>query len=107
MRKTLDWEPYLEVARRDLPFAEKLARYALIARQRFDTDRFEEFCATHLAHLDEVAWEFFGTAAAKEAVRAKVAALFPAHEVEQFTEHFWGLVQFWRRTEAGRLGKPA
>lgn len=107
MRKNLDWEPYLEVARRDLPFAEKLARYALIARQRFDTDRFEEFCATHLGHLDEVAWEFFGTVSAKEAVRAKVAALFPAHEVERFTEHFWGLVQFWRRTEADRLGKPA
>ncbi len=105
MRKTLDWEPYLAVARRDVPFAEKLAGYAAIARERFDTERFEEFCATHLGHLDEVAWEFFGTAEAKDAVRRKVAALFPAHEVEQFTEHFWGLVQFWRRTEADRLGR--
>ncbi|QQR72439.1 MAG: hypothetical protein IPJ17_13065 [Holophagales bacterium] len=105
MRKTLDWEPYLAVARRDVPFAEKLAGYAAIARERFDTERFEEFCATHLAHLDEVAWEFFGTAEAKDAVRRKVAALFPTHEVEQFTEHFWGLVQFWRRTEADRLGR--
>lgn len=104
MRKTLDWEPYFAVAREELPYREKLARYAAIARERLEADRFEEFCARHLAHLDEVAWEFFGTEVAREAVRAKVAALYPAHEVERFTEHFWGLIQFWRRTEADRLG---
>lgn len=104
MRKTLDWEPYFAVAREELPYREKLARYAAIARERLEADRFEEFCARHLAHLDEVAWEFFGTGVAREAVRAKVAALYPAHEVERFTEHFWGLIQFWRRTEADRLG---
>lgn len=38
-----------------------------------------------------------------EAVRLKVEALFPRHEVEKFTEHFWGLIQFWRKTEADRL----
>lgn len=104
MRKTLDWEPYFAVAREELPYREKLARYAAIARERLEADRFEEFCARYLAHLDEVAWEFFGTEVAREAVRAKVAALYPAHEVERFTEHFWGLIQFWRRTEADRLG---
>jgi hypothetical protein len=44
-----------------------------------------------------VASEFFGTAVAKDAVRQKVAALFPAHEVEKFTELFWGRIQDWRR----------
>ena len=38
-------------------------------------------------------------------VPRKVAALFPEHEVERFTEHFWGLVQFWRKTEADRMNK--
>lgn len=103
MRKNLEWEPFCEIAATDAPFAEKLSRYARIAHQRFESDRFVEFCATHLAHIDEVTWEFFGTPAAKEAVRRKVEALFPAHEVEQFTEHFWGLIQFWRRTEAEYL----
>lgn len=107
MRKNLDWEPYFAIAREELPYREKLARYAAIARERLEADRFEEFCARHLAHLDEVAWEFFGTEVAKAAVRGKVAALYPAHEVERFTEHFWGLVQFWRRTEADRLGQGA
>jgi len=105
MAKTLDWEPYFAVARQELPFAEKLAAYAAIARQRFDAERFGEFCDRHLAHLDEVAWEFFATPAAKEAVRLKVAALFPEHEIERFTEHFWGLIQFWRRTESERMGR--
>jgi hypothetical protein len=105
MRRSLDWEPYIAVADRpDLSFGDKLAAYAAIAEERLESDRFEEFCATHLAHLDEVAWEFFGTDVAREAVRSKVAALFPEHEVEQFTDHFWGLIQFWRKTESDRIG---
>jgi hypothetical protein len=96
MRKTLDWEPFYEVAALDLPYAEKLDRYAAIADQRFETARFEEFCGTHLKHLDAEAYEFFATPEAKEAVRQKVAALFPAHEVEQFTELFWQRIQAWR-----------
>ena len=53
--------------------------------------------------LDEVAWEFFGSAAAKDAVHGKVKSLFPPQEVDQFTDHFWGLLQFWCSTEADRL----
>ena len=47
-----------------------------------------------------MAWEFFGTAAAREAVHEKVEALFPEHEVEEFTEHFWGAIQGWRHATA-------
>jgi hypothetical protein len=99
MRKNLDWEPYFEVARADLPFRDRLSAYATIARKRLDASRFEEFCARHLARLDEVAFEFFGTEAAKEAVRVKVAALYPKHEVEEFTERFWAAIQRWRKEE--------
>ena len=99
MRKTLDWDPFFEVAATDQPFRDKLSAYARIAHQRFESDRFVEFCARQLANIDEVVWEFFGTPVAKEAVSKKVAALFPPDEVEQFTEHFWGLVQYWRKTE--------
>lgn len=112
MRKNLDWDPFFEIAAQEASPKEKLAAYARLAHQRFESDRFVEFCATHLPHLDEVAWEFFGSTVAKDAVRQKVAALFPAHEVEQFTEHFWGLIQFWRKTEStyvhrGTGGAPA
>lgn len=104
MRRNLDWAPYYAVREQGLPYRERLKAYAAIARERLETERFGEFCAEHLAHLDEVTWEFFGSDRAKEAVRLKVEALFPAHEVEQFTEHFWGLLQFWRKTESDRLG---
>lgn len=96
MRKTLDWEPFYEIARTDRSYEEKLDAYAEVADQRFETARFEEFCHEHLAHLDEVAWEFFATPEAKDAVRLKVMALFPPHEVEQFTELFWKRIQQWR-----------
>lgn len=105
MPVNLDWTPFFEVAKKDLPYRERLREYAAIARKRLEADRFTEFCHTHLSHLNEVAWEFFGTPQAKGYVMAKVQALFPEHEVERFTEHFWGLVQFWRKTEADRMNR--
>lgn len=100
MRWNLDWGPYFEVAREDVPFEEKLTRYAAIARKRLDAGRFEEFCARHLPHLDEVADDFFATAACRDAVRGKVAQLFPPHEVDAFTEYFFEAIQQARGEEA-------
>jgi len=99
VRHNLDWAPYFAVAAQDLPYREKLARYAAIARRTLDAEAFEEFCARHLAHLDAVADEFFGTEQAHDAVRQKVTALFPAHEVEEFTALFYGRIQRWRDEE--------
>ena len=96
-RKNLDWAPFYEVAaQQGMPYREKLRAYAKIANDRYQKDEFEEFCRKHLGHLDEVADEFFGTAVAKDAVRQKVTALFPKHEVEPFTELFWKRIQSWR-----------
>lgn len=100
MRKNQDWAPFYEVAAmKELSYEEKLDRYAAIADARFETAKFEEFCAKHLSHLDEVAHEFFGTQEAKEAIRQKVIALYPPHEIEKFTEIFWGRVQDWRKDQ--------
>jgi hypothetical protein len=99
MRKNQDWAPFYEVAALDIPYSEKLNRYAAIADERFETKKFEAFCAQNLAQLDQVAWDFFGTEEAKDAVRQKVSALFPPHEVEKFTELFWSRIQDWRRAE--------
>ena len=46
--------------------------------------------------LDRVLWEVYGSDFARDAVRQKVAALFPAHEIDAFTQHFWDLIQRWR-----------
>jgi hypothetical protein len=102
MRPNLDWAPFFEIAGKDLPYRERLRAYARIAHERFETDRFREFCAKHLGHLDEVADELFSSPLAKDAVRQKVAALFPRHEIEEFTELFWGRIQKWRQDEGAR-----
>jgi hypothetical protein len=104
MRVNLDWAPFFAIAGRDLPFADKLAAYAQLADQHFETARFEEFCAQHLAHLRQVTWEFFASDRAFDAVRQKVAALYPAHEVETFTTLFWNRIQHWREHV---MAKPA
>lgn len=96
MRKNQDWEPYYAIAKKDLPYKEKLKAYGKLSRERLEADRFEEFCQKQLKPLDEVAWTFFGTDEAKAAIRKKVAALYPPHEVEPFTELFWKRVQAWR-----------
>ncbi len=105
MRMTLDWSPYYAIREKNLPYREALAAYADVGRERFDKDRFDEFCHRHMSELDEIAWEFFGTETAKHAVRLKVEALFPAHEHERFTEHFWERIQMWRRDEETGMGR--
>jgi hypothetical protein len=108
MRRTLDWEPFYAIAREnpEMPYRERLRAYGKVAEERLDAAAFEEFCATHLGHLDEVAWEFFATPVARDAVRQKVSALFPEHEVETFTELFWRRIQAWRADVHGEAQVP-
>lgn len=96
MNLCLDWEPYWEIMRRELPYRERLSAYAAIGHRRMETDRFHEYCDRNLKHLEEQTVDFFGTDLAKSTIRQKVTALFPEHEVESFTEHFWGRIQNWR-----------
>ena len=108
MHTAIDWQPFFDAAdhadREGMSLAERMASFAVIARERLDAERFDEFCEEYLGDFDRVALEFFGSDVAKRAVRAKVESLFPKHEHDKFTEHFWGLVKFWRKTEADRLG---
>ena len=102
MRPNLDWQPFFDIAAEDMPYRERLRAYARVAHERFETDRFHEFCEKHLPHLDDIAHEFFGSGVARDAVRQKVSALFPPHEIEEFTELFWGRIQRWRETEGAK-----
>ncbi|HEX9855489.1 MAG TPA: hypothetical protein VGC47_09260 [Acidimicrobiia bacterium] len=105
MRLDLAWDPFLEIADSEANDGVKLEAMAAIARERFDAVEFASFCDTYLKDLDEVALAYFAEERAKDAIRRKVAAVFPAHEVDHFTEHFWGLIGFWRKTEQDRLSR--
>jgi hypothetical protein len=95
----LNWREYFDIADQDIPFDEKLAAYVRIARKRFDVDEFEAFCDEHLGHLDEVADAYFGTEGVRDAIREKVEALYPEHEIDEFTQLFWNRIQKWRQHE--------
>jgi hypothetical protein len=107
MRHDLGWDEFTDVADTHEEYPERIAALGAMARGRFQEDEFWSFSDTSLAGLDEVAWRYFGTDRAKGIIRTKVATLFPSHEVDEFTEHFWGLIQFWRKTERDRLDGEA
>jgi hypothetical protein len=107
MHLTPQWDEFFAIADTDMPYLEKMAAYGAIARRRLDADRFAEFCDEQLGTLDEVAYEYFATDRARQIVHNKVATMFPGHEVDHFTDHFWGLIQFWRQTEVDRMGRDS
>jgi hypothetical protein len=102
-QRPMGWPRYFEALEEGMTLRERLDALLPIVHERFNSDEFEEFCSRHLGHLDEVAYEWFGTEAAKDAVRQKVAALFPADEVDRFTDLLFGRIQQWRAAE----GAPA
>ena len=96
MPTNLDWDRFREAQDGELAYDEQLARYSAIAEERLDAEAYEEFAQRHLGDLDAVVWEYFGTPRAREVIRAKVEVLFPEHEHDEFTQHFWEQVQSWR-----------
>ncbi|MEZ5962716.1 MAG: hypothetical protein R3F56_02605 [Planctomycetota bacterium] len=99
-----NWQPYFDVAAKDLPQREKLAAYARLAAAHFEATRFEDFCGQHLGQLDALAHDYFGSSRCHDAVRQKVEALYPKIEVEAFTERFWQGVQTWRARQQQDAG---
>ncbi len=99
MRKNMDWAPFYKIADKDISPREKLSEYAKIAHKRFETEKFRNFCRKELGHLDELAYDFFGSPVMRDAIHQKVSALFPPHEIEEFTEFFWQRIQLWREQE--------
>ncbi len=80
-----------------LSYAEKLARYRRLADGYFETERYEEFCAKHLSHIDEMVAEWVGSEEFRSLLRETVRATYPPHEHERFLGHFHGLLDAWLR----------
>jgi hypothetical protein len=102
---TLQWDRFFDARDESLSYDEQLEAYDAIAREYYDTDAFVAFDKEHLGGLNEIALEFFGTEDFREIVRAKVASLYPEHEIDRFTDHFFGMIQFWRKTESDKLSR--
>jgi len=83
-----------------LSYSDKLARYRGLADDYFETERYEEFCAKHLGHIDEMVAEWVGSEEFRSLLRQTVRAMYPPHEHERFLGHFNGLIDAWLRDHA-------
>jgi hypothetical protein len=85
--------------RDDLSYEEKLAKYRELADAYFQVPRYEEFCATRLGHLDELAHEWFTSREFDDVLVSTVRSTFPAHEHDHFVAHYRGLLAAWARDQ--------
>jgi D-ala D-ala ligase C-terminus len=96
LRLDLDTSEYFGIAdREDLTYGDKLAEYRRLADEYFETDRYLDFCASHLSHVDEMVWDWVGSDDFDALLLDTVRSTYPAHEHDQFIAHFRGLLQAW------------
>jgi hypothetical protein len=106
-RLDLDTANYFAIAdRADLSYAEKLAGYRKLADEYFETDRYQDFCASRLGHLDEIVRDWVTGADFDRLLVDTVRSTYPEHEHEQFFAHFRGLVGMWAHEQAPEQGGP-
>ncbi|MFC4943705.1 ATP-grasp domain-containing protein [Pseudonocardia sp. GCM10023141] len=95
-RMDLDTATYFAIADRDdLSYTDKLAAYRRLADDYFETDRYRDFCASRLSHLDAVVLEWVESASFDQLLIDTVRATYPPAEHDRFIAHFRGLVGLW------------
>jgi hypothetical protein len=103
-RYDLDTRRYFEIADRDdLSYEEKLVAYRALADDYFEVERYGDFCAGRLAHLDEVVLEWVDGPDFDRLLVDTVRSTFPPHEHDEFIAHFRGLLGAWVKDESARL----
>jgi hypothetical protein len=96
---------YFAIADRDdLSYDEKLAEYRTLADEYFETERYREFCATSLPHVDEMVYDWVRSPEFDDLLVSTVRTTYPAHEHDRFVAHFRGLLDAWIRDAAPAAG---
>jgi len=95
MRVALDPDPWFAIGDGEASYGEKLERYLALAEDYFERERYEEFCARHLAHVDEAMHAYVQSPAFDALLVETVTRAFPAHEHERFVAHYRGLLGAW------------
>ena len=91
----LETSRYFDIADSDRTYDEKLAAYLELADAHFETDRYREWCAEHLPHLEEQVHDWVTSDDFDRLLRDTVAATYPPHEHDEFLAHFRGLIGLW------------
>ena len=82
------------------------SEYRRLADDYFEVEKYTEFCATSLAHVDDLMLDWIASAEFDTLLVETVRATYPAHEQEQFLAHFRGLMWLWL-DERGRAPRTA
>jgi hypothetical protein len=103
-RLDLDTRAFFDIGDRDdLDYAQKLAEYRLLADRYFDVERYQDFCARHLADIDEQVLDWITGPDFERLLLDTVQQTYPPQEQERFRAHFRGLVGLWVQDESNRL----
>ena len=103
-RFDLDTRRYFDIAdREDLSYADKLPLYRALADDHFEVERYHDFCASRLPHLDAVVLDWVDGPEFDQLLIDTVRSTFPAHEHDHFIAHYRGLLGLWREDERNRL----
>ena len=93
---------WFEVAdRSELSYDDKLVEYQRLADRYFETERYQEFCASALPDLDDLVLSWVSSKAFDEILTHTIVATYPPHEVDQFMAHFRGLLDLWVHDQQG------
>jgi hypothetical protein len=103
-RLDLDTGRYFEIAgQAGASYQEKLDAYRELADGYFETERYQEFCASRLPHIDEIVLDWVAGPDFDRLLVDTVRAGYPAHEHDQFIAHLRGLLDLWVQDESTRL----
>ncbi len=99
-RLDTDTRRYFDIADNpDLSYAQKIAEYRRLADEYFEADRYAEFCARELGHVDEMVYEWVRSPEFDTLLGDTVRSTYPEHEQERFLAHFRGLIDAWIRDQ--------
>jgi hypothetical protein len=95
-RLDTDTSAYFAIAdQSDLSYGEKLAAYRRLSDSYFEVDRYQDFCANHLASVDDIVFDWVSSEEFRSLLRETVQSTYPADEHEKFLGHFGGLIDAW------------
>jgi hypothetical protein len=100
----LETDQYFAIAEQaGMSYQEKLDAYRTLADAYFDAERYQDFCASQLPHLDDIVLDWVAGPAFDQLLIRTVQLVYPAHEHDKFIAHLRGLLSLWVRDETARL----
>src|SRR3569833_2135865 len=99
-RLDMDTAKYFEIADdEDLSYEEKLRGHRRLADEYFETERYLEFCAKRLSHVDEMVYGWVTSPDFDKLLEEPVRTTYPAAAQDRFQAHFRGLLDAWIRDD--------